>query len=206
MLIFQYLAFFFDGLEINFVETFFLIFIRTRMSDILIISGTNRNNSYSIQLAEYYKLILKKYNSDSEILDLTTLPQDFLFSALYEKSGENAHFNQFQQKVDKANKIVFIVAEYNGSFPGVLKAFIDGLEYPDSFKNKKAALVGLSAGDQGGALALSHLADILSYCGTHVLAFRPRLAAMKKNFVNGKFNNTLYETILEEQAQALIQF
>ncbi|QNL21279.1 NAD(P)H-dependent oxidoreductase [Hyphobacterium sp. CCMP332] len=176
------------------------------MSDILIISGTNRNNSYSIQLAEYYQSILEEKGVKAEILDLSSLPEDFLFSALYENSGKNENFNQFQERVDSFNKFVFIVAEYNGSFPGVLKAFIDGLEYPNSLKNKKAALVGLSAGDQGGALALSHLSDILSYMGTNVLAFRPRLSSLEKNFREGKFINRLYEQILKEQANSLITF
>ncbi len=176
------------------------------MSDILIISGTNRNNSFSIQLAEFYQSVLKENGISSEILDLSSLPKDFLFSALYENSGKNSAFNEFQEKVDSYNKFVFIVAEYNGSFPGVLKAFIDGLEYPNSLKNKKAALVGLSAGDQGGALALSHLSDILSYMGTNVLAFRPRLSSLEKNFRDGKFINKLYEEILREQANSLITF
>lgn len=176
------------------------------MSDILIISGTNRNKSYSIQLAEYYSSVLKRHAVNSEILDLSTLPSDFLFSALYENTGKNPVFNEFQKKVEAFEKFVFIVAEYNGSFPGVLKAFIDGLDYPDTLKNKKAALVGLSAGDQGGALALSHLADILSYLGTHVHAFRPRLSSLDKNFSEGKFNNTVYSELIEEQAKSLITF
>ena len=176
------------------------------MSDILIISGTNRNNSNSLQLAEYYASVLKKHGAESDILDLSSLPDDFLFSALYEKAGKNPHFNEFQQKIDNHDKLVFIVAEYNGSFPGVLKAFIDGLDFPNSLKNKKAALVGLSAGSQGGALALSHLSDILSYLGTHVHAFRPRLSSLEKNFRDGKFINKLYADLIEEQAKSLIEF
>lgn len=176
------------------------------MSNILIISGTNRNDSNSLRIAEFYKNSLKELGYSSEILDLTTLPDDFLFSALYEHSGKNPRFNAFQEKIDKAEKLVFIVAEYNGSFPGVLKAFIDGLEYPNSLRDKKAALVGLSAGDQGGALALSHLNDILCYLGCHVLAQRPRLAALNRNFKDGAFENTLYEQLLNEQAKALINF
>ena len=60
------------------------------MSDILIISGTNRNNSFSIQLAEFYQSVLKENGISSEILDLSSLPKDFLFSALYENSGKNS--------------------------------------------------------------------------------------------------------------------
>ena len=66
-------------------------------------------------------------------------------------------------------KLVIIVPEYNASFPGVLKAFIDGLTYPGGIQGKKAALVGLSGGGQGGLLAMTHLTDVLMYLGTTVL-------------------------------------
>ena len=39
--------------------------------------------------------------------------------------------------------------QYNGSFPGVFKAFIDGYAYPNVFKGDKAALVGVSKGFRG---------------------------------------------------------
>ena len=76
------------------------------------------------------------------------------------------------EKIQSCDKFVFVVPEYNGSFPGVFKAFVDGLKYPASFKDKKCALVGISSGTQGGALALSHLTDIFNYLGMNVLALK----------------------------------
>ena len=125
---------------------------------------------------------------------------------MYENSGANEQFNQFREMMLKSEKYIFIVPEYNGSFPGVLKAFIDGLQFPDTFTNKKAALLGLSAGTQGSALAISHMTDILNYCGTHVLAQKPRLAAISKNFKDGAFTNPLYAELVEQQADAFIGF
>ncbi len=104
-----------------------------------------------------------------------------------------------------SEKFVFIVPEYNGSFPGVLKAFIDGLQFPDSFAGKKAALVGVSSGIQGAGLALSHLTDIFNYCGTHVLALKPKLMHIEENLIEGKLSD-LYAELLEQQAVDLIDF
>ena len=42
--------------------------------------------------------------------------------------------------MSQSEKFVFIVPEYNGSFPGVLKTFIDGLAFPDTFEQKKNVL------------------------------------------------------------------
>lgn len=171
-----------------------------------IISGTNRKPSHSIKIAEYYAGILQRKGISSQIIDLTSLPENFVFSALYDNEGRDEAFNKISAQIKASDKFVFIVPEYNGSFPGVLKAFIDGLEFPASFKNKKCALVGISAGAMAGALALSHLTDILNYLGMHVLAIKPRLPRIASILDDGKINDPFLEKLLDTQAEELINF
>ena len=171
-----------------------------------IIIGTNRHNSVSRKVGINYQNLLKSVGQESQIIDLAELPHDFTFSALYHNSGKNQAFNAFQKIIDKTQKFVFIVPEYNGSFPGVLKTFFDGLRYPDSFNNKKAALVGISAGVLGNAVGLGHLNDILSYMGTDVLGLRMKLGNMKTHFNGDEFTLDVYRNFLEKQAKALIAF
>lgn len=142
----------------------------------------------------------------STILDLANMPSDFIVSALYENSGKNSDFNKYRRIIEESSKFVFVVPEYNGSFPGVLKAFIDGLKYPDSFTDKKCALVGISSGVQGGGLAVSHLTDIFNYCGMHVLALKPKLARIETHISNKHITNDLYMELLQTQARQLIEF
>jgi chromate reductase len=175
-------------------------------SPIVIIVGTNRPNSISGQIAEYYQNLLTRLGAESVILDLVQLPHDFTVSALYHNSGKNENFNTLKELLEKAEKFVFIVPEYNGSYPGVLKAFIDGLPYPNSFSNKKAALVGLSSNMQGAALALSHLNDVFSYLGMNTLALRVKLAQIRSHFGNKLITNSLYNELLELQAEQIIRF
>ncbi len=176
------------------------------MEKITIICSTNRTNALSKKISQIYQGLLEKYNVSSEIIDLADLPSDFTETALYENSGKNEEFNIYREKMKTTKKMVFIVPEYNGSFPGVLKAFIDGLEYPGTFKNKKCALVGLSSGVQGGGLALSHLTDIFNYCGMHVLAQKPKLAKIDRFFKDDKITNDLYVQLLEEQVEIFVEF
>lgn len=171
-----------------------------------IIIGTNRHNSLSKKVGINYQNLLKSLGQESKIIDLAELPEDFVFSALYHNSGKNEAFNTFQKFVDETTKFVFIVPEYNGSFPGVLKTFLDGLRYPDSFNNKKVALVGISAGVLGNAVGLGHLNDILSYMGTDVLGLRMKLGNMKAHFNGEEFTNDIYRNFLEKQAKALVAF
>ncbi|AFK02419.1 NADPH-dependent FMN reductase [Emticicia oligotrophica DSM 17448] len=173
---------------------------------ITIIVGTNRHNSVSKKVGIHYQKLLNSLGQESQIIDLAELPYDFTFSALYHNSGKNEAFNVFQRIIDSSQKFVFIVPEYNGSFPGVLKTFFDGLRYPDSFNDKKAALVGISAGVLGNAVGLSHLNDILSYMGTDVMGLRMKFGNMKNHFDGEEFTFDIYKNLLEKQARALIAF
>ncbi|OYX21856.1 MAG: NADPH-dependent FMN reductase [Algoriphagus sp. 32-45-6] len=173
---------------------------------IKIIVGTNRKNSVSKVIAELYQSILSEKGAESEILELEKLPEDFTFSALYENNGKNPEYNAFHDRVKEGKKFIFIVPEYNGSFPGILKTFIDGMTYPNTFRNKKCALVGISSGIGGGGIALSHLTDIFHYLGMHVLALKPKLAKIEQNMSDNLLTNRLYIELLHTQADMLLEF
>lgn len=173
---------------------------------ITIISGTNRPASNSIAIAKLYADMLQQQGIKSQIMDLAQLPHDFTSTALYDNVGKNEEFNKLSRMIADTEKFVFVVPEYNSSFPGVLKAFIDGLEYPYTFKNKKGALIGISSGMQGSGLALSHLADILNYLGMHLLAMRLKFAHIEKNFDGSAITNELYQELLEQHVQEFIKF
>ena len=175
---------------------------------ISIVCGTNRKDAISKKLSRIYQNLLQAEGVEAQIIDLSDLPPDFIFSALYEKAGQNEEFNAIRQQMIESEKFIFVVPEYNGSFPGVLKVFIDGLKFPDTFTGKKCALVGLSSGVQGAGLALSHLTDIFHYCGMNVLALKPRLASISQNMdvETEDITNPLYQELVENQVRDLIKF
>ncbi|SMB91628.1 NADPH-dependent FMN reductase [Hymenobacter roseosalivarius DSM 11622] len=174
---------------------------------ITIIIGTNRPSARTRRVATLYGELLHEQGVAYQLLDLANLPPDFTAVALYTNAGRHDGFNQLCELANTADKLVFVVPEYNGSFPGVLKAFIDGLPYPGGIRGKKAALVGLSTGVQGGILALSHLTDILMYLGTAVLPARVRLPAIDKFLSeDGELTNPLYKELLQDQVRQLLAF
>jgi hypothetical protein len=68
-------------------------------------------------------------------------------------------------------KHIYVVPEYNGSFPGELKLLIDALstyQRNAAFNGKKAALVGVGTGRAGNLRGMEDLTGILNYLGTHV--------------------------------------
>jgi chromate reductase, NAD(P)H dehydrogenase (quinone) len=137
---------------------------------ITIIAGTNRKNSNSLKVATYYQRQLDKKGFGSEILSLEELPDNFLVSDLYGARSES--FQPIQDRITMTTKFIFIIPEYNGSFPGVLKMFIDACLFPDSFVGKKAALVGISSGKYGNIRGVEHFTGICHYLNLHTLPLR----------------------------------
>ncbi|WP_019947868.1 NADPH-dependent FMN reductase [Hymenobacter aerophilus] len=174
---------------------------------ITIVVGTNRPESRARRVADLYARLLAEHGVEAQILDLLELPADFTTSALYNNAGRHDEFNALASLAASAEKLVFIVPEYNCSFPGVLKAFIDGLPYPAGLGHKKAALVGLSSGSQGGLLPLNHLTDVLMYLGTAVLPQRVRLPFIDKHLnADGELTEPFYQQLLREQVEYLLRF
>lgn len=173
---------------------------------VLIVSGTNRPGAMTRKVAAYYQKVVEELGSEVTVLDLANLAPDFIGKALYHNSGKDDRFNEFVALVARHQKFVFILPEYNGSYPGILKAFIDGLPYPNALTHKKSALVGLSANPHGGGVALSHLNDVFSYLGMHTLALRVKLGQIKTHFTGERFTHDLYAELIDMQARQLLEF
>jgi len=177
---------------------------------ITIISGTNRKGSVTYLMALLYQRKLKEKGVHASILDLKELPHDFVFSALYENTGKSEGFNRLISPLKDTTKLILVTPEYNGSFPGIIKSFLDGLEFPNGVKGKIVALVGLSSGSQGAVLATSHLADIFGYLGATVLPLRARMPFIEKHFQNGEIINdneyAKYNDLIDLQIENIIAF
>ncbi|WP_304236829.1 NADPH-dependent FMN reductase [Jiulongibacter sediminis] len=171
-----------------------------------ILVGTNRPSAMTLEMAMYYKEKLEEIGEEVVLMDLGQLPEDFAFSALYANKGKSEGYNGFQAKLDSVDKCIILAPEYNGSYPGVLKTFIDGLRYPDSFRDKKVALVGLANGVQGNAVGLGHLNDVLSYMGANVLGLRVKLGEIARHFDANKISHPLYEKFVNEQIEKFLSF
>jgi chromate reductase, NAD(P)H dehydrogenase (quinone) len=125
----------------------------------LIISGTNRKESFTLRVAELYQSLLNKKNIEAPVLSLVGL--DLL--------DRNDSVLELEKKwLLPAEKYIFISPEYNGSIPGVLKCLIDVSDVRIVWKGKKALLTGVSKGRAGNLRGMDHLTGIMHYVGTVV--------------------------------------
>lgn len=126
---------------------------------ITIISGTNRKDSMSLRVAKLYYDMLKAKKADAHLVSLEDVN-------VYE---EGAELKDLEEKYFiPAEKFVFVMPEYNGSFPGVLKLMIDNSNIKKSWWYKKALLVGVADGRGGNLRGIEHMTNILHYMRMNV--------------------------------------
>ena len=158
------------------------------MNKIIIISSTNRPNSNTLKVSKIYFEILKSMKIGAEILDLNVLPQNIAFNESFGNRSEE--FNKLINKyISKNNIFIFVVPEYNGGFPGILKLFIDCIP-PKEWADKYACLTGVSLGRAGNIRGLDHLTGILNYLKMHIFHNKLPISTIDKLFNEKEnFNN-----------------
>jgi len=127
---------------------------------ITIISGTNRKDSMTLRVANYYYNEMQGIANDVRLLSLENL-------RLWERNEELIAVEK--QILIPSEKFIFIMPEYNGSFPGVLKMLIDNTDIRQCWWYKKAAMVGVADGRGGNLRGLEHMTNILHYLRMNVL-------------------------------------
>lgn len=173
---------------------------------ITIISGTNRTGNVTISVAQSAFELLTALNVPVQLLDLQKLPRDFVFKNDVYGNADPGFSAIAAQFVENADKFIFVVPEYNGSFPGVCKSFIDSI-WPEQFKGKKASLIGLSAGRSGNIRGLDHLAGVLNYLQITLLPSRIHITNIDGQLnEEGRLENEKTLLQLERQLRALVEF
>ncbi|MFC3562275.1 NADPH-dependent FMN reductase [Pedobacter jamesrossensis] len=144
---------------------------------ITIIAATNRPNSNTLKVAKYYQHELKSRGIESNLFSLEHLPIDVLNTDMFGK--RSVAFQKIQDLISTTDKFLFVMPEYNGSYPGVLKVLIDACNFPDSFYDKKAALVGLSSGKYGNIRGVDHFTGVCHYIHLNILPLRIHIPNIK---------------------------
>jgi len=172
---------------------------------ITIIAATNRPNSNTLKVAKYYRQQLKIKGLDANLLSLEHLPPDVLNTDMYGK--RSPAFQKIQDLINDTNKFLFVMPEYNGSYPGVLKVLIDASTFPDSFYDKKAALVGISSGKYGNIRGVDHFTGVCHYVHLNVLPLRIHIPNIKTE-LDAEGNLVKEDTLkfTNEQIDKFIQF
>ena len=172
---------------------------------ILIISGTNRPGSSAMKIARVLDQHYAQCNVPHELFSLTELPPQWFDPANY--ASKPPAVQTVQQRILDAGGLHLVVPEYNGSFPGVLKYFIDMLKFPESFDRKPVAFVGEANGAWGALRAVEHLQQIFGYRNAHIFPERVFIPGVKDKFgPDGKLLDPDLDQRLARQAANFAAF
>lgn len=172
---------------------------------ITLISGTNRPGSNTRKVTAVIEGLYRELGVATRTLDLQDLPPELFAPAAY--ATKPAAFAPFSQAVLDASGLVVVTPEYNGSFPGVLKLFIDHLKFPESFEARPVAFVGLAAGVWGALRSVEQLQAIFGYRNAYVFPKRVFLPGIGNAFnEQGQLANADLVKRLREQAAEFAGF
>lgn len=175
------------------------------MEKIIIISSTNRPDSNTFKVCQLYHKLLTDKNVEAEILDLRNLPQNIAFGEL-NGNRSNEYAKLISKYISSNSRFVFVIPEYNGGFPGILKLFIDSI-HPKEWMDKYACLVGVSNGRAGNLRGMEHFTGILNYLKLHVFHNKLPISGIDKLWSsNGGFNTEEQYDVCLKQVEGFLKF
>lgn len=109
-----------------------------------------------------------------------------------------------------AQKFIWISPEYNGSFPGILKLFIDAISvrsYEDTFPGKKSALIGVTTGRSGNIRGLDHLTGVLMHMRSIIYPWLLPISRVNELIdTGGKLTHDRTITTLDDHLRGFLRF
>lgn len=170
---------------------------------ITIISGTHRPQSNSLKTAKAYAQLLNEKGLENQILDLVELPNQFLWEDMFGKISKEGEA-LISKYIDGAENFIFIVPEYNGSYPGITKVLLDAIE-PAKMLGKNAALTGIASGQFGNQRGLDDLTMVLHHLKVNVAAWKVVIPAIYAVFhEDGTFKDPKLLERINKQVDSLI--
>jgi NAD(P)H-dependent FMN reductase len=119
------------------------------MRKIIILSASVRIARQSNHVALYFKNHLQQIeNIEVELIDLKELNFPIFDERLSFQQNPSDKLRTFAQKIERADAVIIVSPEYNGSFPASLKNAVDVL-YKEWYR-KPIGIVGVSSGNFGG--------------------------------------------------------
>tara|TARA_B100001248_G_scaffold262732_1_gene261860 strand:- start:4427 stop:4990 length:564 start_codon:yes stop_codon:yes gene_type:complete len=171
---------------------------------IYIVSGTNRPGSNSLKVAKQMHGYYNALDVENEIIDLQDYPQNELDGSQYSENKPQKLI-ELNKKILDSDGLCVVVPEYNGSLPGILKTFIDHLEYPAAFYHRPVCFIGLG-GMFGGLRPVEHAQQIFGYRNAFIYPDRVFLINVWKMMQNDQVMDEMAVKLMKDQTKGFSDF
>ncbi|HKJ34073.1 MAG TPA: NAD(P)H-dependent oxidoreductase [Balneolales bacterium] len=150
------------------------------MIKLKIISATDRPGANALKVARYLAPKYEELGAEVSIISLRDYPIKDVAGGKYGQQINSV--DAFNEQVLEADALVLIVPEYNGSYPGILKLFIDYLPYPHGLEKIPICIVGESSGTFGALRAVEQIQAVFGYRNAYIFPERVFIPRVKQNF------------------------
>lgn len=164
------------------------------MISIHVLAATDRPGSNAYKVAKYANQFLAE-KADTKIFSLKDFPLKDVAGGKYGNVPESV--KNFNNEFLNADGFLFVVPEYNGGFPGILKLFYDYLPFPEAFNMAPVSLIGEAAGAFGALRAVEQFEQLLKYRKAHIYPERIFIQRVNDAFdeEHGLKNDNLQEKL-----------
>jgi len=194
----------------TFISTHLLVVVR-EFSMITIINGTNRTGNLSQIISAFYRdQLLDLGAQDVVYISMEDLPKDIISSMMFTVEGRSSQLTKLQNEVIiPSEKLLFILPEYNGGIPGILKLFIDACstyKRDDCFKRKKVGMLGVASGRAGNLRGMEHLTGVMNYLGAIVMPDKLPISSINSLITDQRLTDKATINVLKAHAQSFLDF
>ncbi len=152
----------------------------------------------TLRTARLYFDILKELGENVQLLSLEG-------KEVWERGASMLALEQ--EYLIPAEKFIFIMPEYNASFPGILKVMMDNTDIKKVWWYKKALLTGISDGRAGNLRGIEHMTSILHYMKVNVHYNKLVLSRIKEEIgKDGSVMKPETENNIRQQIADFIKF
>jgi NAD(P)H-dependent FMN reductase len=164
-----------------------------------VILGTSRQGRMSEHAAGFVlDHVSKRPDIRTELIDIRNIRLSI------DDAGEALKDPKFSSTVNEADALIFVVPEYNHSFPGLLKHVLD--TNLKEYIHKAAGICGVSAGPFGGARMIQSFLPVLRELGMVTIFSDVYFGSAGKLFdpTTGKITDPAYAGRLDKFLNELV--
>ena len=163
-----------------------------------IVLGTAREGRQSEKVAKFVLGLVQSSGIEAELVDV----RNYRIEAT-DNSEEIPQAKKWEEKLVKADGLIIVSPEYNHTYPGELKMFLDMLY--EQYARKPVGLVGVSSGPWGGTRGMQALRLTCLALGLHPILETVYFPGVEDMFDEaGNIINKSYENRVKGLLKSLI--
>jgi len=172
---------------------------------ISLLIGTNRPDSNTARVARHVAELYAALGEPLNLIDLGQFPADAFAPGSY--ASKPPAVAAAADALLQSRGLIVVTPEYNGSFPGALKYFIDLLPFPAAFERRPVAFIGVAAGEWGALRPVEQLQAVFGYRNAHIYPERVFIPGVYNVLgKDGRISDDALLARLQKQAAGFVRF